>query len=233
MRNLFDLENPVFQLVARMWDLTMLGLITLVCCVPVVTIGPAVAALFKSVYDLTLERGKGIIKSYFRAFRDNFKQAAAAWLLALLGFVSLFCDWFLLKLYLQGTAYTVLAWAVLVLALLLEAVLCYLFPLISRYDNTLQEHVRNAVILSIRYFPKTLLMVLIQMLPLLMASYMPFVLLQTVLLWILFCPGLSAQANVCLLRPVFEKLESDAAAGDAPADGGEAPEEAVEAVGEE
>ena len=60
MRKLFDLENPVFQLIARLLDLTVLGLVCMVCCLPVVTIGPAVTALFKSVYDLTLERASGI-----------------------------------------------------------------------------------------------------------------------------------------------------------------------------
>lgn len=211
MKKLFDLDNPVFQLISRLSDLTVLGLTCLVCCLPVVTIGPAVTALFRSVYDLNLERGGGIFQLYFRAFRSNFKQAAAAWLLALLGFVSLFCDWFLLKLYFEGSIYTTLSWIVLILALLLESLLCYLFPLISRYDNTLQEHMRNAAILAVRYFPKTLLMVLIQMLPLLMASFLPYILLQTLLLWILFCPGFSAQANVSLLQPVFAKLEGDAA----------------------
>lgn len=226
MRKLFDLENPVFQLISRLMDLAVLGLICIVCCVPVVTVGPAVTALFKAVYDLTIERGSGIVRTYFRAFRDNFKQAAAVWLLALLGFVSLVCDWILLKLYFQGTVYTVLAVGVLLLAGLLEGLLCFLFPLISRYDNSLRQHVRNAAILMIRYFPKTLLMILIQMLPLLMASYMPYVLLQTLLFWILFCPGFSAQANAFLLRPVFDRLERDAARE--PAGEDEGPEEASE-----
>ena len=211
MKNLFNMDNPVFQTLSRIADLAVLSVICLLCCLPVVTVGPAAAALFKSVYDLTLERGSGLFRRYFHAFRSNFKQAVTAWLLALLGFASLVCDWLLLRLYFEGTAYTVLAWIVLFLALLLESVLCYLFPLIARYDNTLQEHVRNAVILAVRYFPKTLLMVFLQMLPLLMATYMPYVLLSTLLLWLLFCPGFTAQANAFLLRPVFERLERDAA----------------------
>lgn len=211
MRKLFDLENPVFQLIARLADLTVLGLMCLVCCIPVVTVGTAVTALFKAVYDLTIERGSGIVKLYFRAFRDNFRLATTAWLLGLLGFVSLFCDWILLRLYFEGTAYTVLAWVVLVVALALEGLLCYLFPLIARYDNTLLHHVHNAGLLMVRYLPKTLLMIFIQMLPLLMASYMPYVLIQTLLFWILFAPGFSAQANALLLRPIFDKLEENSA----------------------
>ena len=105
MKKLFDLENPVFQAISRLTDLTVLGLLCLACCVPVVTFGPAVTALFRAVYDLTLERGGGAVKTYFRAFRDNFKQAAAAGLLGLLVLAALVCDFLLLKLYYQGTAY--------------------------------------------------------------------------------------------------------------------------------
>ena len=86
--------------------------------------------------------------------------------------------------------------------------LCYVFPLIARYENTLREHARNALILSIRYFPKTLAMLFIRLLPLLTFWFMPVTFIQTLLLWILFAPGFSAQADAFLLRPVFEKLEA-------------------------
>lgn len=227
MNKLFNYDNPVFQLLGRLTDLVILGILFLVCCLPVVTVGAAASAIFRAVYDLTVERGAGAVKNYFRAFRDNFKQATGAWLLGLLGAFSLFCDWFLLKLYFEGTAFTVLSYIVLVLALALVGILCYLFALISRYENTLREHVRNAFILSIRYFHKTLLMVLIQMLPLLMACFLPYVLISTLLFWILFCAGFTYQANAYLLRPIFEKLESGELTGtaDGPGTDGEADEE--------
>ena len=187
MKKLFDLENPVFQVISRLTDLTVLGLLCLACCVPVVTFGPAVTALFRAVYD---------------------KQAAAAGLLGLLVLAALVCDFLLLKLYHQGTAYTALFAAVAVLAVLAGGALCYVFPLIARYENTLREHARNALILSIRYFPKTLAMLFIRLLPLLTFWFMPVTFIQTLLLWILFAPGFSAQADAFLLRPVFEKLEA-------------------------
>lgn len=219
MRKLFNYDNPVFQTLGYLADLVLLSAVFLVCCLPVVTVGAAASALFKAIYDLTLERGGGAVKNYFRAFRDNFKQTTIAWLMALVGFISLFCDWFLLKLYFQGTAFTVLACIVLALALTLIGFLCYLFALIARYENALQEHARNALILTVRYLPKTLLMILIQMLPLLMFALRPYLLVQTLLFWILFCPGFSIQANAYLLRPIFDKLERGAAKRPGPGEG--------------
>ena len=72
MKNLFNLDNPFMQVMARIGDLMVLSVITLVLCLPVVTFGPAVTALFKTVYSLTLDTCGGVAATYFRAFRDNF-----------------------------------------------------------------------------------------------------------------------------------------------------------------
>lgn len=210
MRKLSRNDNLLAILLSRVMELVLLGLLCLLCCLPVVTVGPAVTALFGTISSLRFEAGNKLVKSYFQAFREHFKTALQAWMLGLMGFAALLCYWLLLRLYLQGVVYTVLTAVLILLALGLEGTLCYLFPLISRYGNSLQEHIRNAVILMIRYFPRTLLMVLIQLLPLLMFCYLPFVLLYTLLFWALLCPGLSALANVTLLRPVFAKLEETA-----------------------
>ena len=57
MKNLFNMDNPVFQTLSRIADLAVLSVICLLCCLPVVTIGPALVALNKTVYDLTIDRG--------------------------------------------------------------------------------------------------------------------------------------------------------------------------------
>lgn len=219
MRKLFDLENPVFQAISRIVDLVVLGLLCLACCLPVVTAGPAIAALFKAVYDLTLDRGGGVVAAYCRAFRDDLKQAAIAGLIVLVVLASLVCDFLLLKLYYQGNAYTLLFAGVAILAVLAGGAACYVFPLIARYQNTLREHGRNALILTIRYFPKTLAMLFIRLLPLLTFWLLPATFIRTLLVWILFFPGFAAQADAFLLRPVFEKLE--APAPEAPSGDGE------------
>ena len=39
-------ENPVIAFLNKMADLILLNLIFLLCCIPVVTIGPAITALY-------------------------------------------------------------------------------------------------------------------------------------------------------------------------------------------
>lgn len=210
MKKLFDLENPVFQLLTRMADLILLSVVTLVCCLPVITAGPAFAAAARTAQELTQERCTGVFKTYIAAFRSNFRLALKAWLIAIPPLLALFCDGILLRLYFDGPLYQVLIWGVRILTALVIGVLCHLFALIAHYDNTVKEHYRNAAILTVTQFPKTLLMVGMRVLPVLLFSLAPVAFIQTLLFWILFGPGFMAQADAMMLLPVFEKLEEKA-----------------------
>jgi len=207
MKSLFNMDNPFMQMLARVGDLMLLSIVTLVLCLPVVTFGPAVTALFKTVYSLTLDTCGAVIPTYFRAFRDNFKHSLIVGLGMLVIFVSFVCDFMLLRLYFEGTAYTVMLCLVGVLAILVLSLTAYLFPLISRYKNTMAEYMRNAAILMIVNFPKTALMVLIHLSPVLLFVFRPEFMIQTLVVWFFLAPGLMAQADSYILLPVFEKLE--------------------------
>ena len=222
MKNLFNLDNPFMQVLARAGDLMILSVLTLVLCLPVVTFGPAVAALFKTVYGLTKDVGGALVPAYFRAFRDNFKQAVVVGLLMLVAFAAFFCDFILLRLYFSGRGYQVLLILIVILVLLVMSLTAYLIPLLTRYNNTLSEHLRNAAILMVVNFPKTALMVLVHLSPLLMFLFRTEFMLRTLVVWIFLAPGLIAQADAFILLPVFDKLENQ-----------EKPEEPEEADDEE
>ena len=207
MKNLFNLDNPVFQVLARVADLAVLNMVCIICCLPVVTMGPALVALNKTVYDLTLDRCGGILRTYFRAFRSNLRQGMAVGLLGLLAIAALVCDFILLRLYYTGNAYTLLVCLIYLLGFLTAAVLSYLLPLIGRYENKLFQHFQNALILSIRYLPKTIAMVFLHLLPLLLAVLLPNMLVYSLPFWLFIGLGFIAQADAYTLKPVFEMLE--------------------------
>lgn len=207
MKNLFNLDNPVFQVLSRIADLAVLNVICLLCCLPVVTMGPALVALNKTVYDLTIERGGGILRTYFKAFRENLRQGIVVGLAGLLAIAALVCDFILLRLYYTGGGYTLLVCLIYLLGFLTIGVLAYLVPLIGRYENRLSQHFQNALILCVRYLPKTIVMVFLHILPLLLALFLPNMLVFTLPFWLFFGLGFIAQADAFLLRPIFEMLE--------------------------
>ena len=60
---------------SRAADLMLLNLFFLFTSIPIVTIGPSAAALYTVVFRMGTRREQGTVRAYFRAFRDNFRQA--------------------------------------------------------------------------------------------------------------------------------------------------------------
>lgn len=210
MKNLFRWDNPLIQLLTALADVILTNLLCLICCLPVVTAGASIAATYKVMLNLSQDTGGGIWNTFFTAFRENFKQATAVWLITLLVGASLVCDYILVQLYFQGGLHTALLIVVAVLTFLVLAILAYLYPLMIRYQNTLREHLHNAMILCIYKFPKTILMVVLHALPFALALLLPTAFLYTILFWVLMGFALIPLADVIILKPVFEELENTA-----------------------
>ena len=84
MGGFFSLDSKFMQAMSRVADLIILNVIYLVTCLPVVTIGAASTALYTVCFRLGTAREGSLVKGYFRAFRDEFRQATLIWLFLLL-----------------------------------------------------------------------------------------------------------------------------------------------------
>ena len=62
--SLFRLDGPVFRFVERVANLVILNLIFLLFCVPVVTIGPAITALYYVAIKLMRREESGILRDF-------------------------------------------------------------------------------------------------------------------------------------------------------------------------
>ena len=62
-------------------NLMILNILTLICCIPLVTAGAAMTALYTMTMRMARNEEGSIVREYFQAFRDNFKQATILWLI--------------------------------------------------------------------------------------------------------------------------------------------------------
>ena len=85
MRGIFDIDSPFIQFLAHIADLIILNIVFLICCIPFVTIGPSITALNYVTLKLAAKEDINVIRSFFKSFRQNFRQALIIWIL-LLGF---------------------------------------------------------------------------------------------------------------------------------------------------
>lgn len=204
MKNLLNPEGFVFQALTRVGDLILLNFWFLVCCLPIVTIGASQAALYKVITDMHYDQEGGMFKGFFKAFKENFKQATAVWMVELIVLVSLVCDWLLVMSYFDVTVMYVLLG---ILAALVVCVCSYMIPLLVRYQNTLRQHLSNALILSVIKLPKTIVMVFLNALPIIVAVLSLEVFWNTLIFWLTIGFSFVAYMNLFLLKPVYTQLE--------------------------
>ena len=207
MHNLFHYENPFIQFLVRVGDLMILNLLFILCSLPVVTLGASLTAMHRVTQNMLFEQEEPLIKSFFRAFRQNFKQSTLVWLAELVIIVSLACDVLLVMAYFDGGLAKAMYILVAVLAILVAGVFSYLMPLIARYENGMRQQVNNAVVLAIIKLPKTIILVLMNLLPVILLLISVPVFVQTLIFWVIIGFAFVSFLTSSILKPVFQELE--------------------------
>ena len=207
MHNLFHYENPFIQFLVRVGDLMILNALFILCSLPVVTLGASLTALHRVTQNMLFEQEEPLLKAFFRAFRQNFRQSTLAWLVELVVIVSLVCDVLLVMAYFDGGLAKAMYILVAVLAILVAGVFSYLMPLIARYENGMRQQVNNAVVLAIIKLPKTVLLTLLNLLPVILLLISVPVFVQTLIFWVIIGFAFVSFLTSSILKPVFQQLE--------------------------
>ena len=203
--SIFDPEGPLMGTLAIIADLAILNLITLLCCVPVITAGAAMTAMHYVLLKSVRQEEGYITADFLRSFRQNFRQATAVWSLFLLFAALLVLDFFLTGGS-DGTGRSFLIFVRYMLAgagIFAALVFLYVFPLLARFENTVAGTIRNAARLAISSPPRTLVMALVTLSFPAAARIIPAFLPVEMLF------GLTGPGFLCALMysPVFLKIE--------------------------
>ena len=158
MGRFFDLDSPVMSFLSKVADLVWLNIIYIICCIPIFTIGTATSALYYVTMKMVADEEGYITKSFFKAFKDNFKQATIVWLGVLLAYFIFFMDFRILST-MEGTMGKVIYVIICAVGILFTFMVLYIFPLLAKFENTTKNSLKNAFLISIRHFPYTILLV--------------------------------------------------------------------------
>lgn len=207
MKNLFSLDNPVIRFLSRVGEMMIANVLFLLCSIPIVTGGAALTALNRVMQSIVLGEDIGVVKPFFAAFRENFRQATVGWLILLVFLAGMGGNLLLSLSYLTGNALLVCKWIIGVLTVWILAVACYYFQLVARYDNTLRQHITNAGILAVVKLPRTLGLALLALLPVLIAYVSLKVFFSTLIYWIILGFAFGSYLSASLMAPVFRQME--------------------------
>lgn len=155
---LFDMDNPVWKWLGRVWDAIWLTILWLVCSLPIVTIGAASTAVSYVSLKIMKDEEGSITKQFLHSFKQNFKQATLIWLPALLLTIVLVVNfWFYYQL--NNTFSKVFMIVLIVISVVFVMVMHYIFPVLARFDNTTKNLLIMAFVMALKNVNWTVLMV--------------------------------------------------------------------------
>lgn len=153
-------------------DLMVLNVLWLICCIPVITVGPATSAL--CCVSLKLARGEPTttIRTFFEAMKQNFVQALLLGLIGLAGLAVAVVDW-LFALSQQGSLRTLYYVVGVIVSAVVLAYWAWVFALNAGFENSLRGTIKSGLSLAFVEPGKTLLIWIAFAIPVLCFLFLP------------------------------------------------------------
>lgn len=186
------LKSSLGSFLRCLCDLMVLNVLWLLCCIPLVTFGPATSALSRVLVKLVRDDPAPVIREFFLSLRRDFGRAVVLGLLGLLGLAVAVTD-YRYAVSLEGGMRTLFLIVAILVGSFVASYLAYVFPLHAFYDNTLSGHIRNALALAAASPAETVLIWLCFAIPVAAVLLLPAAaLIRLGFLYVLF--GVSAPA---------------------------------------
>ena len=187
MSNLFNPDNKFFTFMGKVADLMILNFLCII------------TAMYYTTMKMVKNEETYIVRGFFHSFRQNLKQGIIIHLIMLvLGLVLIFDLYFSRSMQGEGSFYKVLAYIFMVGLTVFAMVFTYIYPVLAKFYNTIKHTFKNALLMSIRHLPYTLLMLAITIVPWIIGIFVNGALSMVVLFY--FLMGFSV---VCYLHSIF------------------------------
>jgi len=193
-------ENPIIALFSWFSEMIVLNFITIICCLPVFTIGAALTAAHFTA--LKIKRAEGsIIKNYFKSFKENFLQSTALWLMYI-AFIAVCYLTFITLSTGEGDFPLILQGCMLGVSVFVTFIYLWVFPLQSKFVNSILKTLRLSLFMAFKHVLISIAMLIFTVLPFLVT-------LQLFTVFVLF--GLAVPVYLCAIcyNSIFAKYEAE------------------------
>ena len=154
MSTFFSPEGKLYKFISRFWDVIKLNFCWFLCCIPIVTFGPATVAAYSVTLKMVDDEEGYVCRQFFKAFKKNMKQGIPLGLI----FLGLcYIIWFEFSNYEKLDSIPLFIGGIIV-SFLTYFHFVYAFALSARYENTLWHTIKNSNLVAVRYIGRTFLM---------------------------------------------------------------------------
>ena len=168
MNSVFGENGFVYRIINKLVDLLVLNVVYILTCIPIFTIGAANTALYCVTLKMSKNEEGYIVKQYWKALKSNFKKSTIIWLFFLMIFIVLGLDFNLISgdYFEMKEIMFAITCAVFILVMIPFS---YIAPQIAVFENTVNNYLKNAVIISMTRIGYTI--------PIVCLNFIPFILL--------------------------------------------------------
>lgn len=210
---MFKLDSPFMNFLNRVGDIMILSVMVILFSIPIVTAGASITAGYYIAYKMTKDEESYIVRGFWKAFKENFKQSTILWLIMLVMLAVILGDYWIV--FLSGMKFgKVLSVCVVVVSVIIAMGIVYMLPMQARFSNTVKNIIKNSFLMAISHLPSTVLFIVSFAVPFLLLYLVP----QSVPVILLFSTGGLIFLKSFLYLRIFKKYET---AGEKKDDGDE------------
>lgn len=195
-----NIDNPFFEAMGRLGDIIIINLLFILCALPAVTMGAALAAMYGTFREMEEGTEGSVPKTFFRYFRDGFGRCTPVWIFMLLSGGLLVFDVIFLgyagmrgiwKAVGAGTGCLIFLW---------EMVSAWLPIVLSEGEKSGMESLKEAALRAVLHLPATLMMALLNNILLISLIADVYYVMAAAPLYAVFGFGLTAFLNVKIAK---------------------------------
>lgn len=199
---MFKLDSPLMNFLGRVCDIMILNVMVIIFSLPIFTAGAAITAAYSVAYKMVKNEESYIIRGFWKAFKENFKQSTIIWLIFLAVCLVLFVD-YRIMFYSELEFGRWITYGIIAVTVILAMGFSFIFPLQARFCNTIKNTIKNSFLMALSHLPSAILFVISYAVPILLFYLFP----QIGPLILLLACGLLPYLKSFLFLKIFKKYE--------------------------
>ncbi len=207
MGSFFSPDSPFNTFMTLVFDLVVLNVLWLVCCIPVVTIGASTTALYTVMLKRVRNEEGYVLRGFFSAFKANFTETLPLTFLMLLLAALLSTDLYITGRW-EGLPGSLMYGLCLAAIFVAVGMYSYIWPLVARFRNTFRGTLNNAWRMAVGYLPKTVALIVLNGLPFALLLFATSLFARIFWFYLAVGGSLTAYLASRLINPIFDNLIS-------------------------
>ncbi len=199
---MFKLDSPLMNFLGKVADIMILNIMVILFSLPIITAGAAITAAYSVAYKMVKNEESYIVKSFWKAFKENLKQSTLIWLIFLAVCIILAID-YRIMFYAEVEMARWVMYGVVAVTVVLAMGFSFVFPIQARFSNTVKNTIKNSFLMALSHLPSAILFVVSYAAPLVLIYFIP----QSLPLVFLLVGGLMPFLKSFLFLKIFRRYE--------------------------